>query len=950
MEATLTFSVCYRTPEGFLTEQFEQLEYDTVENLKISIHQIFNIPPHRQIIDGWKTEPENDQSILQICTDLGRTNYLFLRCRQEESIPTDNFSNAQEYERDCMEIRAVKSCIRKINTHITASGIRFNIKRLSEIKDTVLLAPPLNRKFVVLYMHNSRERFSTTFLTRYLQDEELAGLLRDHSYIIGWDVENSNYHTALCGALEDANFDYLIGLVQSQACSAVIIQNINGSLRTISFLRRINDVDSSRDSVLLYLQNCRDYLIVDRMLANGLDNSSQSNEMTSEAFQKIMADRLGDRDYDSFAFDQHDLLKKKIGYALFGQPVQEIGNGYDEAQNSQIEHLFKAILKHNNLYAEYQDQVELAFIYVVLEPTDKQATDRRKQDPNYNPRTDISPIPIFVLRKCRVERGEACRIFIDHGGRVYSDWQDFLKNNKLPESVMVLPLNGRYQVEDDRVLLERHETPSCGVLNTVLRVGDISSAVAGLGSGTLMFAGAVTSVIGAPLLMGAAAVGATAGVYSITRSAFGLADKYTHDEDLSIFNSEARGIYINILAGSLGFVGAGANMAVSQMISRGANIGQGVGLAVNAISMANIGISGIGIINSSYDVFDMWINHKQAPSTLTILQLASSVLFFGNAVYNFKTVGQMIDETQGRVLEDYHDSLRSNRHRKTFNKLMKETIRQNDGNQVQGRAEVIKTIRNIANKDDVFATLTRNNKLMNRNGIRFSANGGEITLNGQPINMNEFIGMNREHASAFLSNLPRESHITMSDTNSMIDNFSLNNWSIPNVQAFAGFALTLISKFSNDIQGMIMELVEKAIDLLFRYFRDVINETFGRSAHQEIMIAVMEYFAGQASTVLQRYSTWRSTGNPIHYESYFVEVPVDPSERYTWIFEKIVKIFHEAGESINNIKEYLEAWLLNTIYTRQLRDEAIARRDQHSSRNTNSVCCTICRGRYFTQS
>ncbi|CAG9838624.1 unnamed protein product [Diabrotica balteata] len=945
MEKTLTFSVCCRTLEGFDTQQFEQLEYDTVEHLKINIHRVFDIPPHRQIIDGWATKPENDQSILQVCTHLGRINYLFLSCSQEEQIPTDSSSNAQENGRDCMEIRAVKSCIRKINTHIIASGTKFNIGKLSKIKNTVLLAPPVNRKFLVLYMHNSREEFSTKFV-RYLRDEEIAGILKDYFYIIGWDVENRTYHRALCKALEDANFGQLSALIQAEACSAVIIQNIDGSPNILPFLIGDN-VDSSRDSFLLCLQNSRDFLIVDRKLANGLDGSSQRNEMTSEAFQKIMADRLGDRDYDSFAFDQHDLLKKKIGFALFGPPVQE--TGYDEVQNSQIENLFKPILKHNNLYAEYQDQVELAFIYVVLEPTDKQATISRKKDPNYNPRVDISPIPIFVLRKCRVQKGEACRIFIDHGGRVYSNWQDYLKNNKLPESIMVLPLNGRYRVKNDRVLLEKHETPSCGVLNTVLKVSDISSTVAGVGSGTLMFAGALTSVIAAPVLIGAAAVGATAGIYSITRSAFGLADKITHDENLSIFNSEARGIYINILAGSLGFVGAGANMAVSQLIARGANIGQGVGLAVNAISVANIGISGIGIINSSYDVFDMWINHNQAPSALMILQLASSVLFFGNAVYNFRTVGQMIDETQGRVLEDYHDSLRSNRHRKTFNKLMKETIRQNEGNQVQGRAEVIKTIRNIANKDDVFAALTRNNKLMNRNGIRFSANGGEITLNGQTINMNEFIGMNREHASAFLSNLPTEPHISISDTNSMIDNFSLNNWSIPNVEAFAGFALTLISVFSNDIQRMIMELVERAIELLLTYFRQIVNETFGSSAHQEIMVAVMEYFAGQASTVLQRYSTWRSTGNPHYYEPYFVEVPVDPSERRTWIFSRIVKICHEAGDFINDIKEYLKAWLLNTIYTRQIRDEAIARRNQHSSRNTNSVGCAICGGNHFSQ-
>lgn len=48
---------------------------------------------------------------------------------------------------------------------------------------------------------------------------------------------------------------------------------------------------------------------------------------------------------------------------------------------------------------------------------------------------------------------------------------------------------------------------------------------------------------------------------------------YFSFQTLSFANSEARGAYINILAGSLGFVGAGANIAVTQFASRGVNIG-----------------------------------------------------------------------------------------------------------------------------------------------------------------------------------------------------------------------------------------------------------------------------------------------------------------------------------------------------------------------------------------
>lgn len=43
---------------------------------------------------------------------------------------------------------------------------------------------------------------------------------------------------------------------------------------------------------------------------------------------------------------------------------------------------------------------------------------------------------------------------------------------------------------------------------------------------------------------------------------------------MSIANSEARGAYLNIVAGSLGFVGAGANAALAQLVSNGVNIGK----------------------------------------------------------------------------------------------------------------------------------------------------------------------------------------------------------------------------------------------------------------------------------------------------------------------------------------------------------------------------------------
>lgn len=81
--------------------------------------------------------------------------------------------------------------------------------------------------------------------------------------------------------------------------------------------------------------------------------------------------------------------------------------------------------------------------------------------------------------------------------------------------------------------------------------------------------------------------------------------------------------------------------------------------AANTIGVLNISAGSASIINSGYEL----ISGEQAPSTLVWLQFTSSVLFFGHAVYSFKGAQTIIDETQTKVLQDYKNSLRSNRHR-----------------------------------------------------------------------------------------------------------------------------------------------------------------------------------------------------------------------------------------------------------------------------------------------
>lgn len=47
-----------------------------LEILKIEIHKIFDIPPHKQIINGWKINPECDNTVLNVCAELNTMNCL----------------------------------------------------------------------------------------------------------------------------------------------------------------------------------------------------------------------------------------------------------------------------------------------------------------------------------------------------------------------------------------------------------------------------------------------------------------------------------------------------------------------------------------------------------------------------------------------------------------------------------------------------------------------------------------------------------------------------------------------------------------------------------------------------------------------------------------------------------------------------------------------------------
>lgn len=156
---------------------------------------------------------------------------------------------------------------------------------------------------------------------------------------------------------------------------------------------------------------------------------------------------------------------------------------------------------------------------------------RAKKYPDYNPNTDIFPVPVFVIRKCRGSNNP-CRIYIDSGNRAYDSWKDYIEGNKLNKCTMVLPLGGHYVGNNNgEVLLERHLSPSCGIGHAILKGTDIATTIAGLASGGIFIAALIPTVVVAPVALTAAAVtGIGVGVYSIIRSAVNIYDRQKHGE------------------------------------------------------------------------------------------------------------------------------------------------------------------------------------------------------------------------------------------------------------------------------------------------------------------------------------------------------------------------------------------------------------------------------------
>lgn len=72
-----------------------------------------------------------------------------------------------------------------------------------------------------------------------------------------------------------------------------------------------------------------------------------------EVGSSFFFERFGERDWDLYLINQGEILKRTVGYAVFGPPTEQITGtnliGYDQQRNEHIEKLYVLIWRNRKL-------------------------------------------------------------------------------------------------------------------------------------------------------------------------------------------------------------------------------------------------------------------------------------------------------------------------------------------------------------------------------------------------------------------------------------------------------------------------------------------------------------------------------------------------------------------------------------------------------------------------
>jgi hypothetical protein len=151
-------------------------------------------------------------------------------------------------------------------------------------------------------------------------------------------------------------------------------------------------------------------------------------------------------------------LIKIIGSALFDVSEKEPVANFTDTQLKQIKEIIGMIEKFMKKHKD-EENICVSVVFVLVKAAD-----------------GYVELPVIKLLKHDTDIQEYNNIFIDFCGRVYKNWQDYLKNNTLSNCIICYPKNCVYSSVNDVVELENGTSTAPRIGSKIVRGLDIGCA------------------------------------------------------------------------------------------------------------------------------------------------------------------------------------------------------------------------------------------------------------------------------------------------------------------------------------------------------------------------------------------------------------------------------------------------------------------------------------------
>lgn len=306
--------------------------------------------------------------------------------------------------------------------------------------------------------------------------------------------------------------------------------------------------------------------------------------------QQQFLEIFGCVDWDVYRPEERRLFHDKVGLVIFGPPPL---TNYNKEQVAHIKKVTDVIIREDAHV--FPGSTWMSIVVLFVKP----------------PKGDYYCHPVFRVPKYSGNSNRQ-HSFVDCIGRVYNSWNDFMENNKLPESEICYPVNGVYRQDAfGQVELKFGHCKS----SVLMEVADIANNLLAFGS----FGVAATALafpVAAPLVAAVSVGTAVGGVYGAARATQDLVDRKKHGQSVGLADGRSLGNWMSVITG---FTGVGSTIKILRLsgtLSKPAKVG--------------LAFSAAGTIRSSSTPHEMFRDIRG--KAMLLRDVSSYVLLFCHTV------------------------------------------------------------------------------------------------------------------------------------------------------------------------------------------------------------------------------------------------------------------------------------------------------------------------------